>query len=122
MGTSSVAIWPYLPHDLEGVPKPLSWRFSMMPYGRDDPDAKTTGFAAADTPASSNYFLLDMGVPEITSIARTTSPTRSARVGTCTHPRTARRQSEKGAAVASGGADHLEVRGAAERVVTVWPF
>eukprot|EP00929_Paragymnodinium_shiwhaense_P079982 TRINITY_DN4169_c0_g1_i2.p1 TRINITY_DN4169_c0_g1~~TRINITY_DN4169_c0_g1_i2.p1 ORF type:complete len:285 (-),score=64.51 TRINITY_DN4169_c0_g1_i2:194-1048(-) len=43
------------------VPKPISWRFSMMPYGRDDPDAKTFGFAPVDTPASSNYFLLDAG-------------------------------------------------------------
>merc|ERR1711941_153193 len=30
---------------LHEVPKPISWRFSMMPYGRDDPDAKTFGFA-----------------------------------------------------------------------------
>merc|ERR1712154_420818 len=43
------------------VPKPISWRFSMMPYGRDDPDSKTFGFAPVDTPADSNYFLLDMG-------------------------------------------------------------
>lgn len=43
------------------VPKPISWRFSLMPYGRDDPDTKTVGFAAVDTPASSNYFLLDIG-------------------------------------------------------------
>jgi len=43
------------------IPKPISWRFSMMPYGRDDPDAKTFGFAPVDTPASSNYFLLDAG-------------------------------------------------------------
>lgn len=43
------------------VPKPINWRFSMMPYGRDDPDAKTFGFAPVDTPASSNYFLLDLG-------------------------------------------------------------
>lgn len=45
-------------HDL---PKPISWRFSMMPYGRNDPDAKTFGFAPVDTPADSNYFLGDMG-------------------------------------------------------------
>lgn len=43
------------------VSKPISWRFSMMPYGRDDPDAKTFDFAAVDTPAASNYFLLDAG-------------------------------------------------------------
>lgn len=43
------------------IPKPISWRFSMMPYGRDDPDAKTFGFAPVDTPAASNYFLLDAG-------------------------------------------------------------
>merc|ERR1712110_158779 len=43
------------------IPKPLSWRFSMMPYGRDDPDTKTFGFAPVDTPAASNYFLLDAG-------------------------------------------------------------
>lgn len=46
---------------LHEVPKPISWRFSMMPYGRDDSDAKTFGFAPVDTPASSNYFLLDAG-------------------------------------------------------------
>jgi len=33
----------------------------MMPYGRDHPDAKTFGFAPVDTPAASNYFLLDAG-------------------------------------------------------------
>eukprot|EP00933_Yihiella_yeosuensis_P055930 TRINITY_DN548_c0_g2_i1.p1 TRINITY_DN548_c0_g2~~TRINITY_DN548_c0_g2_i1.p1 ORF type:complete len:284 (-),score=70.13 TRINITY_DN548_c0_g2_i1:203-1054(-) len=47
-----------VPHEL---PKPISWRFSMMPYGRDDPDAKTFSFAPVDSPAASNYFLLDMG-------------------------------------------------------------
>lgn len=46
---------------LHGLPKPISWRFSMMPYGRDDPDAKTFGFAPVDTPAASNYFILDIG-------------------------------------------------------------
>jgi len=46
---------------LAEVPKPISWRFSMMPYGSDNPDTKTTGFAASDTPAGSNYFLLDLG-------------------------------------------------------------
>jgi hypothetical protein len=50
-------------HDetVQDIPKPIAWRFSMMPYGRDDPDTKTTGFAPVDTPASSNYFLLDAG-------------------------------------------------------------
>eukprot|EP00933_Yihiella_yeosuensis_P055929 TRINITY_DN548_c0_g1_i1.p1 TRINITY_DN548_c0_g1~~TRINITY_DN548_c0_g1_i1.p1 ORF type:complete len:302 (-),score=68.12 TRINITY_DN548_c0_g1_i1:222-1070(-) len=43
------------------IPKPISWRFSMLPYGRDDPDAKTFSFAPVDSPAASNYFLLDMG-------------------------------------------------------------
>eukprot|EP00933_Yihiella_yeosuensis_P029392 TRINITY_DN23034_c0_g1_i1.p1 TRINITY_DN23034_c0_g1~~TRINITY_DN23034_c0_g1_i1.p1 ORF type:complete len:312 (+),score=54.80 TRINITY_DN23034_c0_g1_i1:82-936(+) len=43
------------------LPQPISWRFSMMPYGRDDPDAKTFSFAPVDSPAASNYFLLDMG-------------------------------------------------------------
>merc|ERR1712113_926253 len=46
---------------LPELPKPVSWRFSMMPYGRDDPDAKTFGFAAVDTPGSSNTPLLDLG-------------------------------------------------------------
>jgi len=46
---------------IKEIPKPISWRFSMMPYGRDDPDAKTFGFAPVDTPAGNNYFLLDMG-------------------------------------------------------------
>jgi len=48
---------------LPSLPKPISWRFSMMPYGRDDPDAKTFGFAAVDTPGSGNTPLLDMGSP-----------------------------------------------------------
>jgi len=47
--------------DVEEVPKPISWRFSMMPYGRDDADTKTFGFAPVDTPSASNYFLGDMG-------------------------------------------------------------
>merc|ERR1712048_225174 len=46
---------------LHGLPKPISWRFSMMPYGRDDPDAKTFGFAASDTPNPSTNLLLDAG-------------------------------------------------------------
>lgn len=46
---------------LHEIPKPISWRFSMMPYGRDDSDAKTFGFAPVDTPSGSNYFLLDVG-------------------------------------------------------------
>jgi len=48
---------------LPKLPAPISWRFSMMPYGRDDPDAKTFGFAAVDTPGSGNTPLLDMGSP-----------------------------------------------------------
>jgi len=43
------------------LPKPISWRFSMMPYGRDDPDAKTFAFAPVDSPSSSLYFLGDAG-------------------------------------------------------------
>lgn len=46
---------------LEELPRPIPWRFTMMPYGRDDPDAKTFGFAPVDSPAANNYFLLDMG-------------------------------------------------------------
>jgi len=46
---------------LKDLPKPISWRFSMMPYGRDDPDAKTFTFAPSDTPSGSNYFLGDAG-------------------------------------------------------------
>jgi len=49
------------PSHLPDLPTPISWRFSMMPYGRDDPDAKTFGFAAVDTPGSSNTPLLDLG-------------------------------------------------------------
>jgi hypothetical protein len=45
-------------HDL---PKPVSWRFSMMPYGRDDPDTKTTGTAAADAPSDGLFELLPSG-------------------------------------------------------------
>lgn len=43
------------------IPKPVSWRFSMMPYGRDDPDTKTTGFAAADAPRSGIFEMLPSG-------------------------------------------------------------
>jgi len=46
---------------IQDIPVPLSWRFSMMPYGRDNPDTKTTGFAPSDTPAESSFFLGDMG-------------------------------------------------------------
>jgi len=46
---------------LPALPAPISWRFSMMPYGRDDPDAKTFGFAAVDSPGSGNTPLLDLG-------------------------------------------------------------
>eukprot|EP00811_Abedinium_folium_P009219 NODE_18520_length_888_cov_7.320631.p1 GENE.NODE_18520_length_888_cov_7.320631~~NODE_18520_length_888_cov_7.320631.p1 ORF type:complete len:246 (-),score=94.24 NODE_18520_length_888_cov_7.320631:149-793(-) len=46
---------------LTGIPAPISWRFGMMPYGADNPDTKTTGFAPSDTPAGSNYFLGDLG-------------------------------------------------------------
>mmetsp|Transcript_120832 Transcript_120832/g.385808 ORF Transcript_120832/g.385808 Transcript_120832/m.385808 type:complete len:283 (+) Transcript_120832:70-918(+) len=47
--------------NLPSLPQPISWRFSMMPYGRDDPDAKTFGFAPVDTPGSGNTPLLDLG-------------------------------------------------------------
>merc|ERR1712159_977633 len=43
------------------LPKPISWRFSMMPYGRDDPDTKTTGFAPVDTPKSGVFEMLPSG-------------------------------------------------------------
>lgn len=46
---------------IKELPKPFSWRFSMMPYGRDDPDTKTFSFAPVDSPGASNIFLLDMG-------------------------------------------------------------
>jgi len=49
------------PSQVADLPKSMSWRFSMMPYGREDPDAKTFGFAPSDTPGSSNTPLLDMG-------------------------------------------------------------
>jgi len=45
----------------EDLPKPIDWRFSMIPYGGDNPDTKTVGFSPVDTPAASNYFLLDLG-------------------------------------------------------------
>jgi len=48
---------------LKELPKPISWRFSMMPYGRDDPDAKTFGFSPVDTPNSSTALLLDPASP-----------------------------------------------------------
>lgn len=46
---------------LTDLPKPVSWRFSMMPYGRDDPDTKTTGFAASDAPRSGVFEMLPSG-------------------------------------------------------------
>jgi len=51
----------HLPHDVHDLPKPISWRFSMMPYGRDDPDTKTTGTAAADAPGAGLFELLPSG-------------------------------------------------------------
>jgi hypothetical protein len=46
---------------IEEIPKPVSWRFSMMPYGRENPDTQTVGFAPVDQHKSSTFFLLDMG-------------------------------------------------------------
>jgi len=46
---------------LNEVPKAISWRFNMMPYGASNPDTKTVGFAEVDAPAGSNYFFLDLG-------------------------------------------------------------
>jgi hypothetical protein len=43
------------------LPKPVTWRFGMMPYGRDDPDTKTTGHAAADAPRSGVFEMLPSG-------------------------------------------------------------
>jgi len=51
----------HLPHDVEDLPKPVSWRFSMMPYGASDPDTKTTGFSTADTGSQSTFIFLDVG-------------------------------------------------------------
>merc|ERR1719160_2014424 len=48
-------------NEVHDLPKPISWRFSMMPYGRDDPDTKTTGFAAVDTPKSGVFEMLPSG-------------------------------------------------------------
>jgi len=46
---------------IHDIPKPINWRFSMMPYGRDDPDTKTTGSAAADKPKDGLFELLPSG-------------------------------------------------------------
>mmetsp|Transcript_22653 Transcript_22653/g.39851 ORF Transcript_22653/g.39851 Transcript_22653/m.39851 type:complete len:281 (-) Transcript_22653:73-915(-) len=43
------------------VEKPISWRFSMMPYGRDSPDTTTTGYAVIDSPAATSTPILDTG-------------------------------------------------------------
>merc|ERR1711862_1081869 len=48
-------------NEIQDIPKPISWRFSMMPYGRDDPDTKTTGFAPVDTPKSGVFEMLPSG-------------------------------------------------------------
>jgi hypothetical protein len=48
-------------HSVSDIPKPITWRFSLMPYGAQNPDTQTFGFAPVDTPASSNYFMLDAG-------------------------------------------------------------
>jgi len=42
------------------LPQPVTWRFSMMPYGADNPDTQTTGFAPVDH-HSAPTFLLDLG-------------------------------------------------------------
>eukprot|EP00405_Crypthecodinium_cohnii_P013235 CAMPEP_0206443298 /NCGR_PEP_ID=MMETSP0324_2-20121206/14288_1 /ASSEMBLY_ACC=CAM_ASM_000836 /TAXON_ID=2866 /ORGANISM="Crypthecodinium cohnii, Strain Seligo" /LENGTH=283 /DNA_ID=CAMNT_0053911213 /DNA_START=94 /DNA_END=945 /DNA_ORIENTATION=+ len=54
----------YLLVDESSVPaieQPISWRFSMMPYGRDDPDSQTFGFPDVDSPRGSVTPLLDAG-------------------------------------------------------------
>jgi len=48
-------------NDVKDIPQPISWRFSMMPYGATNPDTQTTGFAPVDTHAGGITFLLDMG-------------------------------------------------------------
>lgn len=46
---------------VDQIPKPISWRFSMMPYGAENPDTQTVGFAPVDQHKSSTTFLLDIG-------------------------------------------------------------
>jgi len=46
---------------VQDLPKPVSWRFNMMPYGRDDPDTKTTGTAAGDKPRDGVFEMLPSG-------------------------------------------------------------
>mmetsp|Transcript_86975 Transcript_86975/g.182028 ORF Transcript_86975/g.182028 Transcript_86975/m.182028 type:complete len:283 (-) Transcript_86975:100-948(-) len=46
---------------IPALPKPITWRFSMMPYGRDDPDSQTFGFPDVDSPRGSVTPLLDAG-------------------------------------------------------------
>lgn len=56
----------HLAVDEEQLPElaaPVTWRFSMMPYGREDPDAKTFGFAPVDCPRNNVTPLLDLGSP-----------------------------------------------------------
>lgn len=46
---------------IPALPQPITWRFSMMPYGRDDPDSQTFGFPDVDSPRGSVTPLLDTG-------------------------------------------------------------
>lgn len=43
------------------LPPPISWRFSMIPYGATNPDTQTTGFAPVDQHPGACTFLLDLG-------------------------------------------------------------
>merc|ERR1719373_1490455 len=90
---SHLAVDPsHLP--VKELPMPISWRFSLMPYGRDDPDAKTFGFAPVDTPAGSNYFLGDAGSVGDYIDRQDNKPNPIRKGGTCTLPRTCRRRSK----------------------------
>ncbi|CAD7947300.1 unnamed protein product [Amoebophrya sp. A25] len=46
---------------VEPLMEPLSWRFNMMPYGRDSPDTKTFPDNGIDSPSSSLFFFGDVG-------------------------------------------------------------
>jgi len=53
-----------LPAETEDVPKPITWRFNMMPYGQKAPgndDAHTFPWPSSESPASSQGEFMDLG-------------------------------------------------------------
>merc|ERR1712124_234526 len=48
-------------HSMLPLREPVSWRFNMMPYGRDSPDVVTFPDNGIDSPKSCLFFFGDIG-------------------------------------------------------------